>query len=91
MLPAINAPVILYLILFGFARLTGGKNASVFMYEGFSFRQVASLYLFPCCTVSQISVVIGGGVSGRWWGGGLVLRFSSFLRGACLSWVTVVN
>ena len=32
MLPAISWPVVLYLIIFGFARLDGGKNASVFIF-----------------------------------------------------------
>ena len=37
--------------------------------------------LFICFPVvlSLISVVVGGGVSGQWWGGGLVLHFSGFL------------
>ena len=38
-----------------------------------------------------ISVVMGGGVSGRWWGGGPVLHFWWFSPGASLSGVALVN
>ena len=51
MLPAVSGPAVFffkYLILFGFARLTGGKNALVLfvwtgsmLYEGVLFRQFA--------------------------------------------------
>ena len=48
MLPAISWPVVLYLILFGFAHLTGGKNASVFIFMD-RFHSVRGLFIPASC------------------------------------------
>ena len=82
MLPAINWPVVLYLILFWFAHLTGGKNASVFIVMD-RFHSVCKLPVCICFRVVLcLMVVVVGGVTGR---------FSGFLREASLSGVTLVN
>ena len=67
MLPAISWVVVLYLILFVFARLTGGKNASsLFLwtgsitYEGFHFDKLPVCICFPVI-LYLISVVVGAG------------------------------
>ena len=65
MLPAISWPVVIYLILFGFARLTGGKNALCLYFYG----------PVPLRMRGFHSGKLWGGVSDRWWGWGPVLRF----------------
>ena len=82
------------------SRLTGGKNASVFIFmdrfhsvRGY-FIPASCLFLFlfnifSCYTVSHICC--WGGVSGRWWGEGPALRFSGFFRVASLSGVSSLS
>ena len=85
MLPVISWPVVLYLILFGFAHLTGGKNASAFIsMDQVPFRMRVFHYgKLPVCICSLLYCVsyllllgarllAGGGVVGP------VLHFSGF-------------
>ena len=52
---------------------------------------VCHLSVFRIVILCFISVVLGGGVSGRWWGVGPVLMLSGFLRVVCLSGTTLVH
>ena len=88
MLPAISWPVVLYLILFGFARLTSGKNASVFIcMDRFHsvcafFIPASCLFVFvPCYTVSHICCCWGVGFLAGGGVGGPVLGFQWFSPG----------
>ena len=49
-------------------------------YEVFFFIMAICLYVFPVI-LRLISVVVGGGVSGRWWGGGSRSTFSVVFSG----------
>ena len=76
MLPALRGPSVSYLMLFGFARLTGGSYASVFIsmdgvhFVWLFFIPADCLFFFRTVILCFILLFLGDEVSGRSWGGG---------------------